>query len=272
MLTKLAKKITSRFYRSMGTFWCKQQKDPTERLSKKTITLFFDFEGKYAGGEKHEPCIDTTYFILNVLRKFNIHATFNTVGLLANDLPELIDLIHDYGHEIASHTFDHSILPTLSKVGIKTNLKAVKTIFLKKGIQIVGHRSPQSQWNYKVIKSLGEEYYSWNAEDGNEDYPYLINTSNNKKIWRFPVHGDDYQYISNNLQPDKMLSFWKGLVHKKVKSKIPYIAIGFHPWIQGPESRRIIFRKFMEWLSQKDDIQILNFKQVVSLLSKGDQS
>jgi peptidoglycan-N-acetylglucosamine deacetylase len=64
---------------------------------KKTIALTFD-DGPY-------PLY--TPLLLDVLAKYNVHATFFVVGNSVRDYPHLLRLIKQNGHEIANHTYTH---------------------------------------------------------------------------------------------------------------------------------------------------------------------
>ena len=60
--------------------------------------------------------IDTPQ-ILDILKKYNIKATFFVVGSNAKQYPELIKAIHEQGHPINSHSMTH---PMLTKLTNKT--------------------------------------------------------------------------------------------------------------------------------------------------------
>lgn len=64
---------------------------------KKTIALTFD-DGPY-------PLY--TPLLLDVLARYNVHATFFVVGNSVRDYPHLLRLIKQNGHEIANHTYTH---------------------------------------------------------------------------------------------------------------------------------------------------------------------
>lgn len=58
--------------------------------------------------------------ILAILKKNNIKATFFVVGVNARKYPEMVKMIHDQGHIIASHTLTH---PMLTKIKSEEELK-----------------------------------------------------------------------------------------------------------------------------------------------------
>ena len=62
-------------------------------------------------------------WILNMLSKKNIKATFFIVGELADKNPSMIEAILEDGHEIGSHGYDHRRLDRLSPIEAIRNIK-----------------------------------------------------------------------------------------------------------------------------------------------------
>src|SRR5688572_11811615 len=56
------------------------------------------------------PAPDSTDAILDILRRENVRATFFVIGRYAAQHPALLRRVHDEGHLIGNHTFDHSRL------------------------------------------------------------------------------------------------------------------------------------------------------------------
>ena len=59
--------------------------------------------------------VQTTETILELLTKYNVTATFFTLGYIADKYPELIEKIVSLGHEIASHSYSHFDLRKINK-------------------------------------------------------------------------------------------------------------------------------------------------------------
>ena len=51
--------------------------------------------------------VDNTQKILDLFEKYDVKATFFTLGFIAEKYPELIEEIQSKGHEIASHGYQH---------------------------------------------------------------------------------------------------------------------------------------------------------------------
>ena len=87
--------------------------------------------------------IQTTEVILDLFKKYNVSATFFTLGYIAELYPELIEKIVSEGHEIASHSFSHYDLRKISKVQIEFDLKkSISSLEKISGEKIIGFRAP----------------------------------------------------------------------------------------------------------------------------------
>ncbi len=74
--------------------------------------------------------------ILDILKRYNVHATFFVLGRNAEDHPELIQRILREGHEIGSHTYSHPNLSEASPEKITLELNATQRL-----IEWLGSRS-----------------------------------------------------------------------------------------------------------------------------------
>lgn len=64
---------------------------------------------------KDDLITEMTLYILNILEKKNITSTFFVLGKIAEKYPDLVELIYEAGHEIASHSYSHINLHKLGK-------------------------------------------------------------------------------------------------------------------------------------------------------------
>ena len=67
--------------------------------------------------------VQTTETILELLTKYNVTATFFTLGYIADKYPELIEKIVSLGHEIASHSYSHFDLRKINKNILEDEIK-----------------------------------------------------------------------------------------------------------------------------------------------------
>ncbi len=210
-------------------------------------------------------CLSALARIVEIERRHNVRSTYNTVALLAGENPGIVKMLLADGHEIASHSYDHTVLAELSPADQLQNIRGTKGIFDELGIRVSGHRSPLSRWNRALMRTLCAEGYAWTAENGGEPHPYVVRRAKQATLWRFPVIADDWEYESANLSPAKMLANWQAIVNEARRTR-RYTAIGFHPWIECDEGRLESLERYMAWLTSLPDVEVLPFGAVLALI------
>jgi polysaccharide deacetylase family protein (PEP-CTERM system associated) len=109
---------------------------------------------------RYEPRVTkTTRVILNLFEKHGVHATFFTVGYIAQKHPELIEEVLSHGHEIASHGYLHTDLRKMNKESFESDLiKSLEILRKISGEKVIGFRAPyfsvnkNNLWVYGVMR------------------------------------------------------------------------------------------------------------------------
>lgn len=124
----------------------------------KTVALSFDAAW---GNEDTQELID-------ILNKYNIHATFFVVGQWVDKYPESVKALSDAGNEVMSHSDDHAHFAQLSADEIKSNIAAsnekIKNIT---GTEPTLFRCPYGEYNDTVIStvnSMGMSAIQWDVD------------------------------------------------------------------------------------------------------------
>jgi peptidoglycan/xylan/chitin deacetylase (PgdA/CDA1 family) len=122
------------------------------------------------------PSPEYTPKILEVLRRYNAKATFFALGASAQKYPELLDNIHNEGHAIGNHTFDHTSFPMYSSRQRRKQLTDCQKIISKyQNVKLFrppyGHQNISSRFDllllgYKVITwdVIAEDWLEHSAE------------------------------------------------------------------------------------------------------------
>lgn len=244
---------------------CARQIDALADRDGLIVTAFYDVEGNYAREGATASEIESVGRILEIENRHGIRSTYNIVARLALDTPQLVAAIRAAGNEIASHSYDHSILTRLGRTALGANLRETTRTFEDLGVTIRGHRSPQSAWDGRVLDALLAGGYAWSAENGPEPYPYRIRERDGKALWRFPVAADDWQYESERLSPGRMLERWRRQV-EEARGRRSHLALGFHPWVEASPDRLSVLEEFFHWLAEQDEIEVMPFGDVLRLL------
>lgn len=134
---------------------------PKNNSRKKYVALTFD-DG---------PSKTQTPRLLEILKENNIHATFYILGKNASFFPDIIKDIHNAGHEIGSHTWDHPQLTRLSTEDIKAQRDNTDNV-LKNIIWEIPKtfRPPYGAQNEEILKLFKRPSIMWSIDP--QDWKY----------------------------------------------------------------------------------------------------
>jgi len=103
--------------------------------------------------------------VLELLEKYNTRATFAVLGMVAERRPELIKLIYDQGHEIASHGYSHRPLFEMSMDEFEQEIiKSIELLTSITGEKPIGYRAPSfsldnsTKWMLDILERYGFKY------------------------------------------------------------------------------------------------------------------
>ncbi len=95
---------------------------PAAPTTTTTMPAFVSKLGSVALTFDDGPSAKFTPQILDILRHYNVKATFFIVGSEAKERPALVRRIVAEGHEIGNHTWDHLALPNLDENGFRVEV------------------------------------------------------------------------------------------------------------------------------------------------------
>lgn len=127
--------------------------------------------------QRESRVVRNTNRLLQMFDVAGIHATFFTLGWVAERFPDLVKAITAAGHELASHGYGHELIYTLTPEQFRQDVRRAKGLLEDiSGCRVLGYRAPsfsvveRSLWALDVL-----------LEEG-----YVYDTS------IFPVHHDRY--------------------------------------------------------------------------------
>ncbi|NCC72991.1 MAG: DUF3473 domain-containing protein [Sphingobacteriia bacterium] len=106
--------------------------------------------------------------LLELCEKFSIKATHFVVGDIALNKPEIVKMIHQAGHEVASHSYAHKLIFTMTPEQFREDLrKSCDLIEQITGEKVAGFRAPSwsvkedmLSWFYQILHEQGISYSS----------------------------------------------------------------------------------------------------------------
>ncbi|MDM8526419.1 DUF3473 domain-containing protein [Desulfococcaceae bacterium HSG8] len=197
----------------------------------------------------------------NTLRLLDLldsrRATFFILGWIAERLPGLVREIHDRGHEVASHGYNHNLCNQQSNADLKADLtdskKRLEDII---GFPVTGYRAPSFSINDDILRIIEDCAYSYDSSynsfamhgryghadlSGNQRNGIAVRLSDNfheipvsnlmigKRV--FPLGGGGYF----RLIP---FPFFRWGVRKILEQEGGYVFY-MHPWETDPEQPRV---------------------------------
>ena len=110
---------------------------------------------------------ENTDRLLQIFSDNNTHATFFTLGWVAERFPQLIKRIVDEGHELASHGSMHQKASSQTPEEFRSDIGNAKKLLEDiSGNQVLGYRAPsfsftkKNEWVYDALAAEGYRYSS----------------------------------------------------------------------------------------------------------------
>ena len=105
--------------------------------------------------------------ILSILNERDLKATFFCLGWVAEHYPGVIRRISSEGHEIASHSYHHTLVYTMSEMSFKQDaLRSRSLLEDVSGEEVIGYRAPgfsinaSVPWFFDALSECGYKYDS----------------------------------------------------------------------------------------------------------------
>ena len=98
---------------------------------------------------------DDTQTLIDILKEYNVPATFFVVGSWVDKYPESVKALADAGHQIQNHSNTHPHMPQLSKNQMCDELKSCNDKIEKiTGVCPTLHRPPYGDYDNALIESV----------------------------------------------------------------------------------------------------------------------
>lgn len=111
---------------------------------------------------------DDTQTLIDILKEYNVPATFFVVGSWVDKYPESVKALADAGHQIQNHSNTHPHMPQLSKNQMCDELKSCNDKIEKiTGVCPTLHRPPYGDYDNALIESvesLNMHTIQWSVE------------------------------------------------------------------------------------------------------------
>lgn len=185
----------------------------THRTTPAVVTFYHDVEQNLDSDADPKCCRQIVKEFLDLERQYGVQTTYNIVGKLFTEQPDLIDWITRAGHEVAFHSYTHR--PDWSPYHYADQIDRCRNA----SESICGYRSPRSEIDHAAVQHLWEKGFLWNAEGDLRHEPYFIY----KGLVRLPIATDDWPLHRSEVTVEEYLHRFAKLLRRR-----PYVALGFH--------------------------------------------
>ena len=111
---------------------------------------------------------DDTQTLIDILKEYNVPATFFVVGSWVDKYPESVKALSDAGHQVQNHSNTHPHMPQLSKHQMRDELESCNSkIKAITGVCPTLLRPPYGDYDNALIEtvdSLGMSAIQWSVE------------------------------------------------------------------------------------------------------------
>lgn len=111
---------------------------------------------------------DKTQGIIDILKEFDVSATFFLVGFWVDDYPEMVKAIDEAGFEIGTHSNTHPDMAKLDKNTMKSELEtSISKIKEVTGKDVSLFRAPYGSYNNDLLdtaENLGLKTIQWDVD------------------------------------------------------------------------------------------------------------
>ena len=224
------------------------------------VTFYHDIEQDFDSNADPHLCRQMVKEFLAIEKQFGISATYNVVGKLFQDQPDLIDWISEAGQEVAFHS--HNRQSDWRPEYFASEVKLCRdTSVLPRG-----YRSPESAWDQSTLQSLWANGFLWNAEaETQRDEPYFVY----KGLVRLPIATDDRPLHEGRLSVEHWIQQFAQLLRKR-----SYFAIGSHDSVASfdPAERLKAWEQLVRMAAENQRVLSVNFSEAADLFRRASLS
>jgi len=218
------------------------------------VTFYHDIEQNIDVEADPAKCRQMVKEFLKLEKKYGITATYNIVGKLFQEQPDLIEWIRQEGHEIAFHAYGN--YPDWGPEYYSSEVDLCRKV----SAEPKGYRSPRSQWDQNTLRSLWENGFLWNAESDKSTKPYFIYNG----LVRLPIATDDWSLHTNDMTVDEWINRFSELLKNR-----SYFGFGSHDCVasHAPQEQLKAWEKILQ-TALENNVLLVTFAEAADLFRR----
>lgn len=222
------------------------------------VTFYHDVEQDIDSEADPQACRNAVRAFLNLEKRYGMSVTYNVVGRLQAEQPDVVQWITDAGQEVAFHSYNHH--PDWNPTYYADEVAACRAF----SPSIKGYRSPRSQWSEETTDALWENGFLWSAEGDKSPEPYFVQNG----LVRLPIATDDWPVHTGRLDVTTWAAQFEALIEER-----SYVAIGMHDLVASykPEEMLSAWQALFD-ITRRHDAISLNFSEACDLFRRASLS
>jgi peptidoglycan/xylan/chitin deacetylase (PgdA/CDA1 family) len=239
----------------------------------------FDCEGTYGGGTSFRGETEVVPRLSKMFSKKGVQGTFNFLGKMAEEYPNILKLLVKDAQDIAGHGYSHQHLDGSSYNDQHLEIiKTIESIQEACGHRIRGWRSPYGTYDKTTYDILEEQKFLWTSNWSRSLWGslpfYPVIEDHKYSLLEIPfddVHFDAVMYRANNIPPKVVEQMWLNYARFIRRYKNLFVLLNHPVNLAEKEERELIIGSILQKLESLSDIWIASCEQITrryELLSK----
>jgi len=213
--------------------------------------------------------------ILDLLDGHGVKATFFVVGINAANHPDTMELIHDRGHELAIHGWQHENIADLPREEEKERiLRTADAIEEAAGVRPVGNRTAGGELSPNTLDILWENGFIYDSSLRGSDMPYRLKAPGSNKDGLVIVPSyyemDDFhlfadypgtKYHARMMSPQAGYEIWTNAFEGYHRYGLCYTTM-FHPQIIGKPGNIMLLDRLLTYIEKHPDVWFATAEEV----------
>jgi peptidoglycan/xylan/chitin deacetylase (PgdA/CDA1 family) len=209
--------------------------------------------------------------ILDLLREYELPATFFVPGWTADRYPATVDAILAAGHEVGHHSYAHFSPFAQTEDEERADFERALESLRRLGAEVEGYRCPSWESAWRTPQIVAQYGLAYDSSLMDADRPYVLDTGAGEII-ELPVHWslddwEQYAYIpdppfrSAIESPKKVLDLWISELDAMRRYGCLYV-LTCHPFLSGRPHRVEVLRTLIEHAIATGEVEFASCRDV----------
>jgi len=211
--------------------------------------------------------------ILDLLREYDVPATFFVPGWTADRYPQTVEAILAAGHEVGHHSYAHFSPFAQTEEEERADFERALEALRARGAEVEGFRCPSWEPGWHTPALVAAQGLAYDSSLMDADRPYVLETGAGE-IVELPVHWalDDWEQYAFLPEPNvgaviespaKVLDLWTNELDAMRRHGCLFMLTN-HPFLSGRPGRVETLRRLIEHALDRGDVEFVTAAEVAA--------